>query len=222
VGSSIYSLYIASMGGCDWEDMALSLSPVGSVFLSLYLLYIGFFFCVVTNTLTSLFVESAISNADKDQQAVIQLEMERKEEYVNLLSTWYMALDEDNSGDITVDEFLKHADEPDMLAFALAMDIDIQDVKQFFMVLSDKGQRPVDLETFIVGCIKLKGMAKSMDLLDMSYNQKQAHEDLIHLTHNCDSKFEMLTESVKDLRKVLLGHLAETNESKLAGRHLML
>jgi len=31
-------------------------------------------------------------------------------------------------------------------------------------VLSGRGKRLVDLDTFIVGCIKLRGAAKSMDI----------------------------------------------------------
>jgi len=33
----------------------------------------------------------------------------------------------------------------------------------------------VNLENFVIGCIKLKGLAKSMNLMDLIYSQKQAY-----------------------------------------------
>merc|ERR1712217_592270 len=61
-----------------------------------------------------------------------------------------------------------------MHAFAKSLEIDITDAKQFFLILSGNGRRTVDIETFVVGCIKLKGTAKSMDLMDLMYSHKRA------------------------------------------------
>ena len=50
-------------------------------------------------------------------------------------------------------------------------------------VLSDRGKRTVDLETFVVGCIKLRGAAKSVDLMDLSFDSKRAQrKTFLHLT----------------------------------------
>jgi hypothetical protein len=44
-------------------------------------------------------------------------------------------------------------------------------------VISEGGRRSVDLETFVVGCIKLKGAAKSADLMDLIYKSKKAYAE---------------------------------------------
>ena len=80
------------MGGIDWEILVDSLVPAGLMFVLLFLLYIGFFFCVVTNTLTSLFVEASLSNADKDQRAAEmgrERERERERERSCLPVRWF-------------------------------------------------------------------------------------------------------------------------------------
>merc|ERR1711918_290432 len=99
--------------------------------------------------------------------------MERKEDYINKLQVFFDEIDEDGNCEISYDEFIKHADSPHMHAFANSLEIDLTDAKQFFQVLSNNGHRPVDIETFVVGCIKLKGMARSMDLMDLVYSHKQ-------------------------------------------------
>merc|ERR1712083_73789 len=87
---------------------------------------------------------------------------------------WFSSIDEDGSGSITYDQFAKNANDPEVHAFAEALDIELLDLKQFFGVLSANNKRPVNLENFVIGCIKLKGMSKSMDLMDLIYSQQQA------------------------------------------------
>ena len=93
---------------------------------------------------------------------------------VRMLKDWFGTIDSDCSGSITYDEFVVALEDPSMVSFALEMGIDLPDIKQFFSVLSSNGQRGVDLDTFVVGCIKLKGAAKSMDLMDLVFAHRHA------------------------------------------------
>jgi len=170
VGTSMLSLYMVSTGGKDWSIVGEPLREVGGIFYALFLLYIAFFLFVVVNTLTSLFVELTIANADHDQQMAIQLELERKDVYVAKLQSLYDEIDQNGDGEITYDEFCKHLDDPLMRAFAASLEIEPTDARQFFCILSEHGKIPVNCDTFVVGCIKLKGMAKSMDLMDLVYS----------------------------------------------------
>jgi hypothetical protein len=156
------------MGGTDWENVAEPLKEVGIFFYVLFLLYIAIFEVVIMNTITSVFFEAMMTNSDKDQLAVIEMHMEKKEEYIDKLEQFYMNMDDDGDGEITYDEFMRHVDnDPHMLAFASALEIDLMDAKEFFRVLSNEETCGVDLETFVTGCIKLKGTARSMDLMDL-------------------------------------------------------
>merc|ERR1719230_2070854 len=78
---------------------------------------------------------------------------------------------------IAVEAFSKHKDNKNVVAFAESLEIETTDLEQFFSILSANGTRPVDLETFVVGCIKLRGVAKSMDLMDLLITQKKFVEE---------------------------------------------
>merc|ERR1712039_1048728 len=54
------------------------------------------------------------------------------------------------------------------------------------------GNRPVDLETFVVGCIKLQGMARSMDLMDVMLSQRKAHDEIRGFMLYCRRQFRNL------------------------------
>merc|ERR1719367_1319442 len=154
------SLYMASTGGEDWAAMGEPLWEAGWVFYGLFLFYTGFFMFVIMNTLMSLFVEATMSNAERDQLMIIQTEMEKKDTYIKRLQVFFTDMDENSDGLISLDEFVRHMDHPEVIAFANALEIDATDARLFFQVLSNEGQQSIDLETFVVGCMKLKGAAK--------------------------------------------------------------
>eukprot|EP00929_Paragymnodinium_shiwhaense_P014859 TRINITY_DN12281_c0_g4_i1.p1 TRINITY_DN12281_c0_g4~~TRINITY_DN12281_c0_g4_i1.p1 ORF type:complete len:575 (+),score=120.23 TRINITY_DN12281_c0_g4_i1:298-2022(+) len=174
VQQSMLSLYMCVTSGADWGDIADSLKNVGFAYYMLFLLYILFYNCVVANTLTSLFVESTMVNADRDQQHVIQNALEQSDKIIDKLHGWFDEVDTDGNGCITYEEFCEGLNNPRSVAFASTLDIGVTDLKQFFAALSRNGKQSVDLETFVVGCIKLRGWARSMDLVELMYFHRQA------------------------------------------------
>ena len=87
--------------------------------------------------------------------------MEQKQDYVDRLQKVYQLLDKNHSGEISYDQFCARMDSPHMQAFAASLQIDVADASKFFLDISDRGRRNVDMETFVVGCIKLKGAVKN-------------------------------------------------------------
>merc|ERR1719401_3271473 len=79
-----------------------------------------------------------------------------------------------------------------MIAFCSSLDIELLDVDLFFNVLSSNGRRSVDLETFVVGCIKLRGLAKSMDLIELICMHKNLQVKQDRLTSFCEKQFDQL------------------------------
>eukprot|EP00928_Gymnodinium_smaydae_P087815 TRINITY_DN7200_c0_g2_i1.p1 TRINITY_DN7200_c0_g2~~TRINITY_DN7200_c0_g2_i1.p1 ORF type:complete len:651 (-),score=64.46 TRINITY_DN7200_c0_g2_i1:602-2554(-) len=174
VPASMLSLYKANTNGTDWAELGDILSYAGGIYYGLFLIYIAFYTCVVTNTITSLFVESTIAFAEKDTASIISDKLAHQEDYVRKLQTWFNAIDASKRGTITYDQFVGNVDDPAVLAFAQTLEIELLDLKQFFAVISCNGRRAVNLENFVLGCIKLKGMAKSMDLMSLMYSHREA------------------------------------------------
>jgi len=186
---ALLTLYMSAMGGEDWIKIIEPLSRVGKFVYALFLIYIALFAFVVMNTISSVFLESMMTNANRDHQLVIEMQMEHKEDYISKLRMFYDEIDEDGDGEISYAEFCTHMDSPHMQAFAASLEIEITDAKQFFQVISDRGQRSVDIETFVVGCIKNKGPAKSVDLMDLAYSYKKAQMEQRKAFHELHKVF---------------------------------
>merc|ERR1711874_434533 len=136
----------------------------------------------------------------RDQQNIIQAELDHKDWYIQQLSDWYLRLDSKGSGEITLDEFMLHASDPEMLVFASTIGIDIIEMKQFFIALSANGRRRLDLETFVLGCIKLRGNAKSMDLWDLIYSHREMHQELAKFYSFCKQHFAVVEQEIASLK----------------------
>jgi hypothetical protein len=172
VATCMLSLVMASTGGQDWIILSDPLKRIGSFPYGVFLLFIAIFNFVILNVVNSIFLEAMMSHSQRDNQFVIDTMIEERDEYIEKLQIVYDEIDDDGDGEITLDEFLKHTESPELLAFVSSMDIDIAGARHFFRVLSCDGRVSVDIQTFVDGCMKLKGSARSLDLLDLLYQHK--------------------------------------------------
>merc|ERR1719162_482018 len=102
------SLYMSITGGVDWHEVSSVFDTLGTRFYFLFMAYVGFYHIVVVNALTSLFVELTIEQASRDQDNATNSALESTDTYMQKLSTWFMVVDEDQSGTIEWDEFTRH------------------------------------------------------------------------------------------------------------------
>jgi len=73
--------------------------------------------------------------------------------------------DEDGSGELDVKEFLAALEDDEILWKMRGLDLPIDDAARLFTVIDGEGTRALQMEEFIDGCTKLKGAARSRDLL---------------------------------------------------------
>merc|ERR1712176_1681338 len=100
------------------------------------------------------------------------MQLEDKHKYIKKLQAFYDEIDDDGDGEISYSEFCGHLQDPTWHAFAASLDID----------------------TFVVGCIKLKGAAKSMDLIDLMHE----HENFSKKVMQCFQDIKQRVIHVED------------------------
>merc|ERR1712007_50074 len=168
----------ASSGGVNWGEVVRPFLRSGDVpTYSVFCFYMVFFMFVIMNTVTSLFVESCLDHANKDTQAVIQAQLERKAQYVNTLRALFSEMDTDGDSFVSLQEFQCCLENPHLLAFVGSLGIEVSDAECCFKLLSGSGLN-VDVDTFVEGCIKMKGDAQSIDMQDALLRLKQTSTNL--------------------------------------------
>lgn len=179
---SIISLYAAMSGGISWIELYIALGPLGGLYISIFLFYTIFSIFAVANIITGIFVESAMQSSKTDHESMIEAEMQKREEYVQSIHKVFMELDKDKSSKIDRTEFEQVVEKEKMIHYFNALGLEITDIKSLFALIDRDGTGEIDIEEFLVGCLRLKGEAKSLDLAKLSFQVEQVLHMLLNIS----------------------------------------
>lgn len=189
LGSSMLSLFQAITGGIDWsEALAPLLSCVSMLMGPLFVLYIAFAVLALMNSLTGVFVEAALRSAKQDNDFFIMS---------NLLELFLDSVG-NFDGTLTLAKFEEQLDNPQMLEYFRAIDVDLGEARNVFRLLDLDGSGTLNAESFLSGCLRLRGPAKSLDVMLLMREVRDIASDL--QTHAGRTE-RLLAEVTKDLSR---------------------
>jgi len=165
---AVLTLFQAITGGQDWSVFYESLADVPLA----QEIFIGFIFFSVfaaLNVVNGLFVELAMRSSAADREMIIQDELDQKDRYLQSMARLFEEMDSDNSGYITQAEFEKQIDDERAIAYFNSLKLDVSEAKTLFTLLDIDQSGHVDVWEFLVGCEKLKGEARSLDMHVLQY-----------------------------------------------------
>ncbi|CAJ1358262.1 unnamed protein product, partial [Effrenium voratum] len=147
------------------------------------------------------FCNTAIESAHADKEIAVMIQIEKQAAHVRSLQSMFNAIDTDNSTFVNYEE-LKAAMESERLAsFLESMEIETHDVLNLFRIIDADENGLIDLNEFVSGCMQLHGPAKSIQMAQMSHENKltrralktmadhltEIREKVIVLSHSMDT-----------------------------------
>lgn len=174
VGRWYGSFYVSCMtmtmsitGGVDWIEAVSPLCRINWLYGPVFALYVLFVVVGVLNVLTGIFVERAQELSGLDRDLVIQGELKRNEAFLAEMKVIFEEADADNSNSISWEEFKEYLKNPEVQAYLSTQQLDTYDARQLFNILCGEDQESdeVSIDEFIMGCMRLKGVAKSVDVV---------------------------------------------------------
>eukprot|EP00927_Polykrikos_kofoidii_P072944 TRINITY_DN69018_c0_g1_i1.p1 TRINITY_DN69018_c0_g1~~TRINITY_DN69018_c0_g1_i1.p1 ORF type:complete len:933 (-),score=120.64 TRINITY_DN69018_c0_g1_i1:14-2812(-) len=200
VSRSVLSLFMSISGGDDWSTfigpIAADFGIMGSVNIAFFSVYVAFMILVITNLVTGVFVDGAqrlVSN-EKDQ------------EFLRQSQVLFGAADENGDMEISWVEFLELIDTDGMREYFKACDFNKKAAMGLFRMLDVDNSGHLSVDEFIFGCLRLRGMARSVDLVHLTIvivdcerrRDCQAVEFSRHLAHLTAqlSRMKTMTESI--------------------------
>jgi len=165
VWTTMYTLLAAITGGIDWQEAVVPLDHISRLYRGLWSFYVVFVVIGVLNVLTGIFVERACELSGLDRDLVVQSEMKRNETFLVEMKRIFEEADADHSGTITWQEFKKYMENPRVQAYFSTKQLDAFDARSLFELFSQDHAEEIGIEEFVMGCQRLKGMARSVDLL---------------------------------------------------------
>lgn len=170
---SINILFMSISGGVDWSIVADSLAHVTETNRLVMVFFVFFTMFALMNIITGIFVEFAVSSAHNDKDEVIAEEISLQTHSTKELLRLFKLADCNDDGTISSAEFLKVMERPEVRAIFARMDVEVSKAFGIFKLLDKESKDALTPEEFVTGVIRLKGNAKTIDLVTLMHENKK-------------------------------------------------
>lgn len=192
VGRSMWTL-LQCMTRDSWASEVARYVTVQQWYMSLFF---GGFMLFSTygllNLVVSVIVEQTLTAARANANKVVVKEERSKKADLEGLKEVFLLVDADGSGELDVEEFFE-ALQDDNIHFKMhQLGLPIDEAARLFTVIDGGGSRSLSMDEFIDGCTKLKGTARSRDLLAITSQADTLSQKMDSLGEELQSTERML------------------------------
>merc|ERR1719454_1955799 len=154
------------------------------------------------NIVVGVVVESTLSTSEKDDNKIKRAQERDRQRVFDHLREIFEAADEDGSGTLTLSEVQKAINKPEIYNKLKMIEFPVEDPKQVFMLPDYDNTCELSIDEFISGCIRMKGTAKSKDLLaaQVAVDTMKRHYTFFETeTKELKKKIELLDDTARAL-----------------------
>lgn len=119
----------------------------------------------IMNLIVAIVVEQTLNTTRETAQRSRAAEERARNTELHYIKTIFLLLDTDCSGELNMEEFVEGCEDSEVQWRLRAIELNRNDAKRLFQVIDGTGSRTLTMDEFIEGCTKLKGVARSKDLL---------------------------------------------------------
>lgn len=200
--TSMLTLFMSITGGLSWEAALRPMQKVSPFCVFLLLFYISFSYFAVLNVVTGVFCQSAIESAQSDHEMIMQNIIANKEAHIRKVRSLFTNLDADDSGYISLKELEQNIDKKSVTTYFEALELDVHDAWTFFKLLDTDGGAAIEIEEFLMGCLRLRGPARALDLAKMQHEQNWMSQQLGQFMGHVEVNLKKLETGIVKLCEV--------------------
>jgi hypothetical protein len=186
---SMATLYWAIAGGEDWARVLEPLSILTIEYTIIFYCFITFSLFAMLNVMNAVFVDYTLQRSQNDREYLIDTEVSGRKEFMSTMHNLFQELDRNDSGEISLEELETHMQEPKVVAYFSALNLDVKQVNKLFNLMDLDKSGTLDPEEFVFGCVNLKGNAKTLDLAILQYETRWLRNLVIQLGDHLDDYF---------------------------------
>jgi len=193
VEQGVLTLFMDISGGEDWGGTYKIIKPVGPLARCLHIMYIVVMWLSVTNIISSMFIEKALKIARPDMEEKMMDECEQDLESIKELKELFQIMDLDSSSRVSYKEFQTSMRDVRIQSYFELKGISTTQASILFemLVRTSEGDE-IDVDTFVTGCLRMKGYATNIDMIALSHQVQL-------LTNTVDKNNRYLQQSMKEL-----------------------
>jgi len=199
IARSVFTLFKAISGGVSWEEVVDPLQELSPIWVLFFLMYFSFTYFAVLNVVTGVFCQTAIESASHDQDVAAQAQLAAKQHYVRQLRALFDQINVNNTGTITLGELEQCMEDDKLQAYFATIDLSVDEAFSLFKLLDHGDTHVLDIDTFVTGCLKLRGQAKSLDIAMMMYETRWGLQKVLRSLKALECDFSDFRENSSQL-----------------------
>jgi hypothetical protein len=176
---TLYTLLVAITNGEDWKTLADPLGEVHVAYQCMFAMYVVLVLIGALNVLTSVFVERARELSMLDRDLATQAELASQEAFIVEMRRIFEDIDEVKDGMITWQKFRDYLQNEQAQAFFSTQALDTSDAAGLFSLLDKDEKGEIRIEDFALGCMRLRGQAKSSEVATLLRESRKTSKKLM-------------------------------------------
>lgn len=168
---TMLSLFMSISGGVSWFEVIRPLEAISLGWVFCFLFYVSFTYFAVLNVVTAVFCQVAIDSAQQDHASVIQSILENKEAHLAKIRRLFSQFGGEDCTTITFAMFEETIKSPEVREYFESLGLDIWDAWSFFKLLDLDAGGEVEIDEFLMGCLRLRGNARAVDVGKLIHDQ---------------------------------------------------
>jgi hypothetical protein len=177
--------------------------PVMKLYPATVLFFLCFLFLTMfglMNIVVGVIVENTLAAAAQNEDKIKARKQKQMSKVLGQLRDIFLEADQDGSGTIDKEEFLEIAQRPDAIEQFKALELPIEsEAGELFDILDEDKIGEISIKVFIEGALKLKGAAKSKDLMGLVCNVRSVGKRL----ERSERRLTKVTDVVNSLPEVV-------------------
>jgi len=195
--------FAAVSSGINWLELVDLLDAGSRFYVWVFSGYVILMVLMVLNIITGIFVNNALDIAQTHKDFAVQAVIERREALFQDLRKLFQQLDQDRSGRLTLGEFQTLMDNPEVRGIFGSLEVDAPDAVSLFHLLDADGSMELEIEEFVIGCMKLKGAAKAVDMETLLRENKRMMQRTKRQIAQLASHFDQSLQCALNDRRIL-------------------
>eukprot|EP00931_Biecheleriopsis_adriatica_P005152 TRINITY_DN10669_c0_g1_i1.p1 TRINITY_DN10669_c0_g1~~TRINITY_DN10669_c0_g1_i1.p1 ORF type:complete len:530 (-),score=73.75 TRINITY_DN10669_c0_g1_i1:97-1686(-) len=172
---AFYTMFeVTNSGGWPGYSRPL-IERVSGWYSAFYFMYVSVVIFATLKIITALFLKETLSAAATDERWAVQSQAQAKAEVLQKLRLIFEAADTDGDGGITQKELEVLLEKPVVIDYLHLMEVAVEEASAMFDLLDD-GDGRVTIEEFCSGIFRLKGQARSLDMITVKHMVHIIHE----------------------------------------------
>jgi len=159
---TVLTLFMSVTGGVSWWEVISPLLEVHAVYGILFVCFISMMVLAALNIITGIFVNDALELTKADHDVMVQARVAQTAQNLIHLQNLFRSMDKDQSDTITLVEFQEGLRRESVRVEFSKVGIEVPDADAFFCLLDTDGSNQLEIDEFVMGCLRLRGTANAV------------------------------------------------------------